>query len=65
MIFKEMAHIYDKFINQYKFKYQLSFMLLFNKFEEDGDIEKEAEMVVNLSMVNILTQSEIDNVDIQ
>ena len=60
-----MAHIYDKFINQYKFKYQLSFMLLFNKFEEDGDIEKEAEMVVNLSMFNILTQSEIDNVDIQ
>ena len=32
-IFEEMAHIYAKFINQYKFKYQLSFMLLFNKFE--------------------------------
>ena len=39
-IFKEMAHIYAKFINQYKFKYQLSFMLLFNKFKEDGDIRK-------------------------
>ena len=64
-IFKEMAHIYAKFINQYKFKYQLSFMLLFNKFEEDGDIGKEAEMVVNLSMVNNLTQSEIDNANIQ
>ena len=64
-IFKEMAHIYAKFINQYKFKYQLSFMLLFNKFEEDGDIRKEAEMVVNLSMVNNLTQSEIDNANIQ
>ena len=64
-IFKEMTHIYAKFINQYKFKYQLSFMLLFNKFEEDGDIRKEAEMVVNLNMVNNLTQSEIDNVDIQ
>ena len=64
-IFKEMAHIYAKFINQYKFKYQLSFMLLFNKFEEDGDIRKEAEMVVNLSMVNNLTQSEIDNTIIQ
>ncbi len=25
-IFKEMAHIYAEFINQYKFKYQLSFM---------------------------------------
>ena len=64
-IFKEMAQIYAKFINQYKFKYQLSFMLLFNKFEEDGDIRKEAEMVVNLSMVNKLTKSEIDNANIQ
>ena len=36
--FRELSHIYAKFINQYKFKYQLSFMLLFCKFEEDGDI---------------------------
>ena len=64
-IFKEMRHIYAKFINQYKFKYQLSFMLLFYKFEEDGDIKKEAEMTVNLNMTNNLTQSEIDNVNIQ
>ena len=64
-IFKEMAHIYARFINQYKFKYQLSFMLLFNKFEEDGDIRREAEMTVNLNMTNNITQSEIDNVDIQ
>ena len=64
-IFKEMAHIYAKFINQYNFKYQLSFMLLFNKFEEDGDIRKEAEMVINLNMIKNLTQSEIDNTNIQ
>ena len=64
-IFKEMAHIYAKFINQYKFKYQLSFMLLFYKYEEDDDIRKEAEMTVTLNMINNLTQSEIDNVDVQ
>ena len=64
-IFKEMSHIYAKFINQYKFKYQLSFMLLFYKFEEDGDIRKEAEMPINLIMTNNLTQSEIDNVNVQ
>ena len=40
-------------------------MLLFNKFEEDGDIRKEAEVVVNLSMINNLTESEIDNANIQ
>ena len=60
-----MAHIYAKFINQYKFKYQLSFMLLFNKFEEDGDIRRETELTITLSMVNNLTQSEIDDVNIQ
>ena len=64
-IFKEMAHIHARFINHYKFKYQLSFMLLFNKFEEDGDIRRETEMTITLSMVNNLTQSEIDNVNIQ
>ena len=64
-IFKEMSYIHGKFINQYKFKYQLSFMVLFNKFEEDGDIRKEAEMSINLNMINNLTQSEIDNVNVQ
>ena len=64
-IFKEMSHIYAKFITQYKFKYQLSFMLLFYKFEEDGDNRKEAEMAITLNMTNNLTQSEIENVNIQ
>ena len=64
-IFKEMSHIYAKFINQYKFKYQLSFMLLYYNFEEDGDIRKEAEMTIKLNMISNLTQSEIDNFDIQ
>ena len=40
-------------------------MLLFYKFDEDGDIRKEAEMTVTLNMTNNLTQSEIDNVNIQ
>ena len=64
-IFKEMSHIYAKYKNQYKFKYQLSFMLLFYKVEEDGDIRKEAEMTTTLNMTNNLTQSEIDNANIQ
>ena len=64
-IFKEMAHIYAKYINQYKFKNQLYFMLLFYKFEEDGDIRTEAEMTITLNMTNNLTQSEINNVNIQ
>ena len=60
-----MSYIYGKFINQYKFKYQLSFMAIFNKFEEDGDIRKEAEMSMNSNMINNLTQSAIDIVNIQ
>ena len=64
-IFKEMSHIYAKFIDQYKFKYQLTFMLLFYKFEEDDTIKKEAEMTVTLNMTTNLTQSEIENTNIQ
>ena len=64
-IFKEMSHIYAKFIKQYEFKYQLSSMLLFYKFEEDGEIIREAETSINWSMITNLTQSEIDNVNIQ
>ena len=45
-----MSHTYANFINQYKFKYQLSFVVLFDKFEEDGDIRKEAEMSINLTI---------------
>ena len=60
-----MSHIKASFINQNKFKYQLSFMVLFNNFEEDGDIRKEAEMSINLYMINNLTQSEIDNANVQ
>ena len=63
-IIKELSHIYANFINQYRFKYQIFFMLIFGKFEEDGDIRKEAEMTINLKMTKNLTQSEIDNVDI-
>ena len=41
-IFEARSHIYANFINQYKFKYHLSFMVFFDEFEEDGDIRKEA-----------------------
>ena len=60
-----MSHIYAKFINQNKFKHQSSFMVLFNNFEEDGDIRKEAELSLNLNMINNLTQFEIDIVNFQ
>ena len=64
-IFNEMSHVYAKNLNQYKFKYQLSFMLLFNKIEENGDIKKEVEMTITLNMAKNLTPSEIENVNIQ
>ena len=64
-IFEKKSHIYAKFINQYKFKYQFSFMVILNKFEADGDIRKEAEMSLNLNMINNLIQFEIDIVNVQ
>ena len=64
-ILKEMSHIYAKLINQYKFKYQLSFVVLFNKCGEDDEITSEIELPITLSITHNLTQSEIDNINIQ
>ena len=57
--------MYAKLINQYKFKYQLNFIVLFNKFGEEDEIISEIELPITLSITDNLTQSEIDNIIIQ
>ena len=39
-ISKEMANKYAELIKQYKFKYQLSFLVLLNKEREDNETNK-------------------------
>ena len=64
-LMEEMGHIYAILINQYKFKYQLIFLVLFNKNGEDNEITSEVELPFTLSISHNLTQSEIDNINIK
>ena len=62
-----VATIYHPLLikNQYKFKYQITFLVLFNKYREDYKITSEAESPISSSITYNLKQSEIDNINIQ
>ena len=64
-ILKELAIIYARLINQYKFKYQTVFSARFDKQNEDGQLLDEIELFINLNMNYNITQSDIDNIDIK
>ena len=63
-IVREMAIIYARLINQYKFKYQVVFLGRFNKQDEDNQLLDETELFINLNINQNLTQSDIDNINI-
>ena len=63
-IMEEMSLVYAKIIFQYKFKYQLTFLVIFNKYGENNEITSEIELPITLSITHNLTQSEMDNFDI-
>ena len=60
-----MTKIYAKLLNQYDFKCQLTFSVLFKKFGEDDEIISEIGLAITLSFTNNLTKSEIDTIKIQ
>ena len=63
-IMKDLAVIYARLINQYKFKYQTVFSARFDKQDEDGQLLDEIELFINLNMNYNITQSHIDNINI-
>ena len=63
-IMKELAVIYARLINQYKFKYQTVFSARFDKQDEDNQVLDETELFINLNINHNLTQSDLDNIDV-
>ena len=63
-IMREMAIIYARLINQYKFRYQTVFLARFDKQDEDDQLLDETELFINLNINQKLTQSDIDNINI-
>ena len=64
-IMKELAVIYARLINQYKFKNQTVFSARFNKQDEDNQVLDDTELFSNLNINQNLTQSDLDKIDIR
>ena len=63
-IMKELAMIYARLINQYKFKYQTVFSARFGQQDEDSQLLEETELFINLNINHNLTQSDLDKINI-
>ena len=61
---KDLSVIYARLINQYKFKYQTVFSARFDKQNEDNQVLDETELFINLIINHILTESDLDKIDI-
>ena len=64
-IMKELAVIYARLSNQYKFNYQTVFSARFDKQDEDNQVLDATELFINLNINHNLTQSDLDNIDIK
>ena len=63
-IMKELAMIYARLLNQYKFKYQTVFSAKFDQQDEDGELLDEIELFNNININQKLTQSDLDKINI-
>ena len=64
-ILKEMATIYARLTNQYKFRYQTVFSARFDKQDEDDQVLDDTELFIILIINDNLTQIDIDNIDVK
>ena len=64
-ILREMATIYARLINQYKFKYHKSFSASFYKINEEDQRSDEIELFINLNINNNLTETDVNNIDVK
>ena len=64
-ILKEMATIYGRLINQYRFKYHILFSASFYKIDEEDQKSDEIELFNNLNTINKMTETDINNIDVK
>ena len=64
-ILKEMATIYARLINQYKYKYHMLFSANFYKNNEEDQRSDEIELFINLNINNSLTETDFNNIDVK
>ena len=61
---KEMSIIYARLIDQYKFKYQCTFLARFDKLDEDRVMLDETELFINLNINHNLTESDLNKINV-
>ena len=64
-IMKELAVIYARLINQYKFRYKTVFSARFDKQDEDNQLLDETELFIKLNINQNLTQRDLDKINIR
>ena len=64
-IVKELSFIYARLKNQYKFKYHTLFSASFYKINEEDQRYNHIELYMNLKIINNLTESDINNIDVR
>ena len=64
-ILKEVATIYARLINQYKFKNHRFFSASFYKINEEDQRSDEIEFFFNLNINNKLSETVIKNIDVK
>ena len=62
---KDLAVIYARLINQYKFKYQTVFSTRFDKEDEDNQVLDETELFININIIHNLIETDIDKTDVR
>ena len=60
-----MSHIFAKIKDHYRFKFESTFLVLFNKYGQDNEITSGIELFATLKFTHILTQSETDKINFQ
>ena len=60
-----MATTYARLINQYKLKYHILFSASFYKINEEDQKSDGIELFVNLNIINNLTETDIDTIDVK
>ena len=64
-ILREMAIVYARLINQYKFKYHIIFSASFHKIIEKDQRSDEIELLINSNNNNNLTETDINKIDVK
>ena len=60
-----MVNLCSKLISQIEIRYQLTFLVPFNNYGEDNETITEIELPITLSIIHNLTQSELDDIEVQ